>query len=282
MKISIGSSIKSGPWGGGNQFAINLSKYFESHGHQVSFDLKDPKIDLILLTEPRTHLRISAFGSQEIVRYLLIKNPFAIVFHRINVNEYAESNSSHTTHQAILSANRVADHTVFVSSWLKEHYTTLGFKRDSSVILNGADSAILHPRGHQSWDRCSPLKLVTHHWSANWLKGFDIYKQLDELIGTPKYKNKIDFTYIGHLPKGFSFANATYHTPLVGEALANCLRKCHVYLTARGMNLAATTRMKVHAAVCRSCIIRAAAFRSTVMATGYLSCPKTSRKNWIR
>ena len=29
MKVSIGTKIKEGPWGGGNLFAINLKKYLE-------------------------------------------------------------------------------------------------------------------------------------------------------------------------------------------------------------------------------------------------------------
>ena len=41
MKISIGTNIKEGPWGGGNLFAINLKKYLEDKGHVVTNDLKD-------------------------------------------------------------------------------------------------------------------------------------------------------------------------------------------------------------------------------------------------
>ena len=31
MKISIGTKIKDGPWGGGNLFAINLKNYLENN-----------------------------------------------------------------------------------------------------------------------------------------------------------------------------------------------------------------------------------------------------------
>ena len=34
MKVSIGTNIKDGPWGGGNLFAINLKNYLESKGIQ--------------------------------------------------------------------------------------------------------------------------------------------------------------------------------------------------------------------------------------------------------
>ena len=53
MKISIGSHIIEGPWGGGNLFIINLSNYLIKEGHTVVYDLIDKDIDLILLTDPR-------------------------------------------------------------------------------------------------------------------------------------------------------------------------------------------------------------------------------------
>ena len=46
MKVSIGTKIKNGPWGGGNLFAINLSNFLKSSGHQVVYDLYDRDIDL--------------------------------------------------------------------------------------------------------------------------------------------------------------------------------------------------------------------------------------------
>ena len=53
MKISIGSHVVKGPWGGGNLFVINLSNYLIKKGHTVIYDLIDDDIDLILLTDPR-------------------------------------------------------------------------------------------------------------------------------------------------------------------------------------------------------------------------------------
>ena len=49
MKVSIGSRIVEGPWGGGNLFAINLRDYLIKKGHKVVFDLAHSDIDLILL-----------------------------------------------------------------------------------------------------------------------------------------------------------------------------------------------------------------------------------------
>ena len=53
-------------------FAINLSNYLLSQGHSVIYDLTDPDIDLILLTDPRSrgessstfnHIDIEQYGS---------------------------------------------------------------------------------------------------------------------------------------------------------------------------------------------------------------------------
>ena len=40
MKVSIGSRIVNGPWGGGNLFVKNLSNYLEQNGHKVIYDLE--------------------------------------------------------------------------------------------------------------------------------------------------------------------------------------------------------------------------------------------------
>ena len=49
MKISIGTNIKDGPWGGGNLFAINLTNFLKAKGHIVVNNLLDEDIDIILL-----------------------------------------------------------------------------------------------------------------------------------------------------------------------------------------------------------------------------------------
>ena len=75
-------------------------------------------------------------------------------------------------------------------------------------------------------------KIVTHHWSSNKMKGFDVYKKLDELSEEVDWKGKIEFTYIGNLPKGFNFKNSRVINPLSGEKLAEQLVSHHIYITA--------------------------------------------------
>ena len=70
MKVSIGTKIKDGPWGGGNLFAINLRNYLISEGHEVVDSLYDEDIDIVLITEPRKSSESSAFTHIDVKKYI--------------------------------------------------------------------------------------------------------------------------------------------------------------------------------------------------------------------
>ncbi len=231
MKVSIGMNLREGPWGGGNQFAVSLTNHLRQSGATVLHHLRERDIDLILLTEPRKSSRSSAYTHREITDYLKFVNPDAIVAHRIN--ECDERKGTQEVNSLLVSANGCADHTVFISTWLKDLFTRQGIPAErSSVILNGADGRIFNPDGFSPWSRREPLKIVTHHWGDNWLKGFDIYRKLDDMLGETGWRERIAFTYIGRTPEDFAFRNARHIAPLSGGELASELRRHNLYLTA--------------------------------------------------
>ena len=230
MKISIGTNIKEGPWGGGNLFAINLTQYLEKKGHTVINHLDHEDIDLILLTEPRKTSESSAFTHMDIFKYQKLVNRNVLVVHR--VNECDERKKTNFVNKYLIEANRVADSTVFVSTWLKNLFINQGLKNDNlQVILSGANAELFNDENTDVWTTEKPLKIVTHHWGANWNKGFTIYKKLDELLAKSEYKEKLEFTYIGNLPPKFKFQNSSVVKPLSGRALANEVKNHHAYLT---------------------------------------------------
>ena len=230
MKVAIGYEIIEGPWGGGNRFVSAMATALSQAGHDVVFSLTDHDIDLILLIDPRKRSKNIPFGPGEVLRYLNRINSNTLVVQRIN--ECDERKNTKTMNFNLRTANYVADHTIFVGSWLKElNVWQHGRTQSHNVILNGADPDIFHPSGYQTWDQSSPLKLVTHHWGGNWMKGFDIYEKIDSLIDESKWRNRLEFTYIGNLPKGFQFKNTRYIQPLDGHNLANAIRSNHVYIT---------------------------------------------------
>tara|TARA_B100001996_G_scaffold219408_1_gene168683 strand:- start:139 stop:1194 length:1056 start_codon:yes stop_codon:yes gene_type:complete len=230
MKISIGTNIKEGPWGGGNLFAINLKNYLESNNHEVVNHLYHNDIDIILLTEPRKTSESSAFTHIDVKRYLKYVNFKTIVVHRLN--ECDERKSTNFVNDYLIEANKIADQSVFVSEWLKKLFINQGIKsKNNAVIYGGANSEIFNSNNFHAWSGVGKIKLVTHHWGANWNKGFETYSYLDKLLDRKEWSDKFEFTYIGNLPKDFNFKNTKVVDPLSGIDLANEIKKNHLYIT---------------------------------------------------
>ena len=144
MKISIGTNIKEGPWGGGNLFAINLKNFLIKKGHQVVHNLDDDDVDIILITEPRKTSESSAFTHLDVKNYINFVKEDVLVVHRIN--ECDERKNTNFVNKYMIEANKISDFTVFVSSWLKDLYTNQGMDHENKiVILAGADKKIFNP-----------------------------------------------------------------------------------------------------------------------------------------
>tara|TARA_A100001035_G_scaffold274591_1_gene266783 strand:+ start:837 stop:1925 length:1089 start_codon:yes stop_codon:yes gene_type:complete len=228
LKIAIGYRIKDSSWGGGNQFVSYLVKAALDRSYKVTFNLSEKDIDVILIIDPRSYNNDIPFGTLEILRYLLFVNKNAIVVHRIN--ECDERKKTNHMNALLRLTNYFADYTVFISNWLRT-LSIYDKNKDSSVILNGADTSIFRNHNNRIWDGVEPLKIVTHHWSSNYMKGFDVYKKLDNLLSNKSWKDKLKFTYIGNLPEGFSFKNSQQINPISGISLGRELSKHHIYIS---------------------------------------------------
>ena len=230
MKIAIGMNLQEGAFGGGNQFGKLLTQHLRQHGHEVFFDLREPDLDLVLMTDQRTSLRSVAFGPLQIMRYVQHTNPSVLLDHRIN--ECDERKDTKTLNQFLSTANDIMDHTVFISSWLEQlHREQNPFTKNSSVILNGADRSVFsYQRHHLPTDQ--KIRLVTHHWSGNWKKGWDVYMHLDHLLATTELGNRLTFSYIGNVPAQAALQAIQVITPKSGSELARELHRHDLYITA--------------------------------------------------
>ena len=231
MKISFGSKIIEGPWGGGNLFLINLKEYLEANGHTIVFDLKDKDIDIILFTDPRKGRgSTSTFGEKEIKKYISKINKKTRVVQRIN--ECDERKNTKGVNKLYLSSTEIADSVVFVSNWLQDIYLQLGLDENkSTVIMSGSNELIFNSYGRTEKPVNKKFKLLTHHWSSNYLKGFELYSLIDQLLETNKWRNKIEFTYLGNVDKEFAFKNTKIMAPLSGFELANEIKEHDIYVT---------------------------------------------------
>jgi hypothetical protein len=231
MKICFGSNIVDGPWGGGNLFLINLKNYLTASGHIVVFDLSENDIDLILFTDPRSGKGSNSTISKKSIRkYKKKQNPNVKVVQRIN--ECDERKNTKNINKLYLKASDIADHVVFVSSWLQNIYLNLGLNpKKSSVILSGSNQNIFNTIGKTQKPLDRKFKLLTHHWSSNWMKGFELYFHIDNLLDHPILKNKIEFTYLGNIDKLYKFRNIKVIPPLSGYELAEKIKEFDIYVT---------------------------------------------------
>ncbi|MCX8502801.1 MAG: hypothetical protein ORN52_02310 [Beijerinckiaceae bacterium] len=228
MKVAINTVPRSGPWGGGNRFVESLASGLAKRGDFAVFDLLQEDIDIILIVDPRPRNPQVSFTVSDIISYV-DSHPETIVVHRIN--ECDERKNTHTMNARLRICNRVADHTIFIASWLM-NLNVWSRQSAHSVILNGADENDF-PRGSAGyWEGAEPLRLVTHHWGANQLKGWDAYLEIDKLLSSPEWKDKISFCYIGNLPPKIRVQNINIVGPLSGIKLSQELSSHHAYITA--------------------------------------------------
>lgn len=231
MKIAIGSKIHKGPYGGGNQFAALLDAFLIRTGVHVVNHLDDGDIDIILVTDPRFNSQARSFSVPEVLNYIRDVNPGALIVHRIN--ECDERKDTRTVNKQLAAANFFADHTVYIGTWLVDLFKGQHFRftEEYSIILHGANMDVFSFKRKRLPEN-GKIKIVTHHWSSHWMKGWDVHLFLDDLLSTDKFRDLLEFHYIGNAPRNISAKNIIFHPPASGIKLAELLHDCHLYLTA--------------------------------------------------
>ena len=186
-------------------------------------------VDCILMTHAGLSGELT-FRPDDVER-LKRERPRVRCLHRINENDLRKGTTG--MDRVLAEADRVADHTVFISSWLRDYHAERWFDttRPHSVILNGADPRVFHPVGNRLRSKSEPWRIVTHHWSNNWLKGFRVYQALDACIAAGELAD-VELHVVGRWPSEIVWKVARTHPPTDGPALADLLRRCHLYVTA--------------------------------------------------
>ena len=218
-----------GPWGGSSVFVHQLAACLRRRGVRVQYHLRG-EVDVIVLIDPREDLESKAFGPAEIREYKQ-RHPRVQVLHRIN--ECDQRKGTGFMDRLLAEANSLADHTVFISEWLREYFTSRWFdpSRPHSVIYNGADPAVFHPVGQQPYAAGQPFRICTHHWSDNPMKGFPVYEQVDRLIADGALP-EVELWIIGRWPASIRWRAARTFPAVSGRKLAELLRRCHAHITA--------------------------------------------------
>ena len=218
MKILVNRKPVDGPWGGGNLLVRSLYDILPDFSVEVVSKF-EKDIDIIFIQDPR--YGSTGISINEIVKYK-IENPNTKIIHRIN--ECDARKGTKGVDSMLSECSKHTDHTVFVSNWMKNYHEKIGWNcKSTSVIYNGVDKSHFSESEKIKNDK---INLVTHHWSSNRMKGFDIYEKLDKFV---KENSDFTFTYIGR--ENGNFKNTTVIEPLFGEDLGKCLSKYDVYIS---------------------------------------------------
>jgi glycosyltransferase involved in cell wall biosynthesis len=224
-KVFVNRKPVFGPWGGGNNFVKSLFEFGEEFGIQFTSNPRE-KFEAILMIDPRyNEIGISV---NEIANYKK-ENPSCPVFYR--VNECDARKGTKEMDSLIMSMNSFLDEYIFVSEWVQNYFCKgenlqkiFINPKKSSVIYNGVDKN--HFFENKDKPKSKKLRIVTHHWSNNKLKGFDIYDKIDEI----SLSENIQFTYVGR-DRG-TFKNSIVIPPLTGKDLGDAIRNHDLYISA--------------------------------------------------
>lgn len=219
MKFLLNRKPVEGPWGGGNHFLKGFIEEANRRGHEIVFGV-EMGIDAIYLHDQRPdELGVSINEAIQYKTYF----PGTLVIHR--VNECDDRKGTVGVDDMLRETSKYTDFTIFVSNWMKEYHVNKGWNCNSTtVFLNGVKKNHFFPREKINNGKTN---IVTHHWSNNDLKGFDIYNEIDEWVSS---NPDFTFTYIGREQGGFK--NTKVIPPLFGKDLGEELGKYDVYISA--------------------------------------------------
>jgi hypothetical protein len=214
MRIYFNRKPVVGPWGGGTKVLTAIVSESLRRGHEVTYDPSQVS-DLILCFDPR--------ANQDCDFNTLLK-----MRHRDN-SILVQRVGDLGTHgkpellNLVKQTTNYADHVIFPSNWAKQESRIEN--RNITVIQNAPlKDFTLTSRSSQSIDQ---IKIVSHHWSDNIMKGFETYHVLDRFCqNTKDYK----FTFIGRKPAHINIQN--YIPPQDVAGLVNLISDNNLYVTA--------------------------------------------------
>jgi hypothetical protein len=225
-KVCITMNPVDSAWGGGNQFARNLIKYLEKKKNfDVVFELEDD-VSLIFVMDPRK-LKYNKITLEQVKKFKII-HPDVKVIHRVNDCDKPRDQVN-VLDPIMFKAFKQDDLVVFVSEWTKQYYMNKGFSGFGTAINNGCNQKHFKPNTEKRFDK-TKIKIVTHHWSDNWNKGFEYYEKMDQYIDDHP---EISMTFIGRgVNTKYKPKNIKVIGPFHGTELGSLIADHDIYMTA--------------------------------------------------
>ena len=166
------------PYGGGNITTYYIQKYFQNkyNNFKITYELEN-SINLYLIIDPFKDNKFKKYSLEEVINHRNIQNKNGKIIVRVNDCDITRPNlhPSRSREKAIIKNNGEINYYIFNSKFIKNHYKKFVNVKNSEVIYNGCDTAIFYT---QPYIKPQKFRIVTHHWSDNMNKGYQMYYDL--------------------------------------------------------------------------------------------------------
>jgi glycosyltransferase involved in cell wall biosynthesis len=217
MKVYLNRTPKTGPWGGGIKTVNKLAEAIVSSGHELTHKL-EAGIDVIFCIDPRPNERGEWY--QHFVNY---RNTFPKTKIIQRVGDLGTHSKPELT-ELVRQTLNISDFFIFPSDWAKDR---IGFIGENYKVVYNRPMKVFHQHKNRDTTLGDKIRLVTHHWSMNPKKGFDIYQKLQEYINNT---GAFEFTYIGRKPDNVVISK--HIQPISAVELSKELTNHDIYITA--------------------------------------------------
>jgi lipopolysaccharide biosynthesis glycosyltransferase len=214
-------------YGGGNITTYYIQKYFNNkyNNFKITYELKNP-INLYLIIDPFKDNKFKKYSLEEVINHRNTYNKHGKIIIRVNDCDITRPNlpPERSREKAIIKNNHEINYYIFNSEFIRNHYKKFLNTENSIIIYNGCDTAIFYPK---LFLKPKKYRIITHHWSDNMNKGYQMYYDLWNIL---KNTENYEFIFIGkNVPE--MFKNVPIIGPYIGLELSNTIRDCHIYIT---------------------------------------------------
>tara|TARA_R110002020_G_scaffold191209_10_gene391043 strand:- start:3292 stop:4236 length:945 start_codon:yes stop_codon:yes gene_type:complete len=226
-KIYLNRKSVKGPYGGGNKTLTLLEQEIINQGHELLYHL-EKGIDIIFCYDPRPNS--SGDWYQSFINYKNDNHKCKIVQRVGDVGTHSKPQLTALLKQIV--SLKATDFFIFPSSWSRQiiEHCDSNYK----IIPNRPLKQFYENRSQNYPKNNGVIKIVTHHWSDNRKKGFEIYQRLGEKIkqGLTINEKKVKFTYVGRYSSEYNKSGIEVIKPVGVDTLNTILPEHDFYLTA--------------------------------------------------
>lgn len=223
MKVFLNREVVVGPWGGGNRTLKTLIERLVKRGHEYTFNYDD-LYDVIYCHDPRPN----SIGLRYEHLMHIRKNKKTPIFQRVGDVFYHRSASDTSYLKETL---KYSDAVTFISSWAAD-FLEVEIDNVKNFIHELRPPSIFYREIKDNIKKKQDkFTILTHHWSANPLKGLAFYQEIDKLLSKNKY-DKVQFYYLGRTNENFKFKNTIIIPPVDVDSVIDYLDLTDAYVTA--------------------------------------------------